>query len=190
MLDGAAYVVADASRLRRTLARWYSPREAFDAQARALRTIHRSVRLRLPRLSPALVPDGGAGRSLLQSLRGRDELCAPTALPSGYSWPSADAARRYLLAAHPAVAAYATAGSGRSILWMETTWQDPPILRGPTRSVRRGGRTYDLYFESGRLRQVAWRLGRTRVWVTNTLRNEVSNRQMLALALSCSPLGA
>jgi hypothetical protein len=90
-----------------------------------------------------------------------------------------------VLAKHPAVALYATAGSGDSLLWMYTTWEDPPILQHPAATVTRGGRTYDLYTEHGRLRQIAWRVGATRVWLTNTLQDAVSNRALLALAGSC-----
>jgi hypothetical protein len=70
---------------------------------------------------------------------------------------------------------------------MQTTWQDPPILASPTASVRRGRRSYDLYLEGGgKVRQIAWRLGGTRVWLTNTLRDDLSRAQMLALAQSCA----
>jgi hypothetical protein len=111
--------------------------------------------------------------------------CAPTALPQGYSWP-ADAARSYVLSGHPAVALYGTAGSGDSVLWMYTTWQDPPVLGKRTASLTRGGRTYDLYTQHGKLREVAWHVGATRVWITNTLESALTNAQMLALARSCA----
>jgi hypothetical protein len=114
-------------------------------------------------------------------------VCVPTKLPPGYRWPPQDAARRYVLDGHPAIAAYATAGSGTSVLWMETTWQDPPILASPTATFRRAGRSYDVYTESGgKVRQIAWRVGATRVWITNTLRDDLTRQQMLALARSCA----
>jgi hypothetical protein len=113
-------------------------------------------------------------------------VCAPTKLPPGYRWPSQDAARRYVLDGHPAIAAYASAGSGMAVLWMETTWQDPPILASPTATFRPRGRSYDVYTESGgKVRQIAWRVGATRVWITNTLRDDLTRQQMLALAQSC-----
>ena len=37
----------------------------------------------------------------------------------------------------------------------------------------------------GKVRQVAWRVGPTRVWITNTLRDDLTRQQMLALAQSC-----
>jgi hypothetical protein len=54
--------------------------------------------------------------------------------------------------------------------------------------VRVRGRTVELWREGGHLRQVAWEVGRTRAWITNTLRDELTNAQMLALAGSCKRL--
>ena len=144
---------------------------------------------RPPAAAPvALDDDGGVGRGLVAPLAEGMRGCVPTKLPSGYRWPSHDAARRYPLAGHPAIAAYATAGSGTSVLWMETTWQSPPVLDAPAAVVRRGGRSYDVYTESGgKVRQIAWREGPTRVWITNTLRDDLTRAQMLALAASCAP---
>jgi hypothetical protein len=111
--------------------------------------------------------------------------CVPTELPPGYRWPTG-AARGYVLDGHPALALYATAGSGHSAVWTMTTWQDPPVLRSPTKTIRLAGRDVDVWTESGAVRQVAWRVGATRVWLTNTLRNELTRGQMLALAKSCA----
>jgi hypothetical protein len=110
--------------------------------------------------------------------------CAPTRLPARFSWPS-DAVRSYTLAGHPAIAVNATAGSGDSLLWMFTTWHDPPILRGETTTVERGGRRLELYTSAGKVHQIAWQVGATRVWLTNTLRDTLSKGEMIALALSC-----
>lgn len=135
----------------------------------------------------ALGSDGGVGERLMQS-QVRIRRCAPTELPSGYWWPSADPVRSYVLAGHPAIAAYATAGSGRSVLYTFTTWQDPPVLASPTSTVRRNGDAYDVWTEGGRIRQIAWQLGPTRAWITNTLLDELSNAQMIGLAASCKAI--
>jgi hypothetical protein len=132
-----------------------------------------------------LQPDGGRAASLLDPLVPGMRRCVPTGLPAGYWWPDG-AARSYVLDGHPAIALYATAGSGRSALWSFTTWEDPPILRDPTSTRTLGGSEFELWADSGSLRQVAWRVGATRVWLTNTLRNELSPRQMLTLAANCA----
>jgi LCP family protein required for cell wall assembly len=135
----------------------------------------------------ALSADGGTGARLMQS-QVRIRRCGPTELPSGYWWPSQGAVRSYALAGHPAIAAYATAGSGRSVLYMFTTWQEPPALDSPTTTVRHDGRAYEVWTEGGHIRQIAWTIGPTRAWITNTLLDELSNRQMIGLAAACKPL--
>ena len=178
VLYGADYLAASPAQLRATVRAWLGtaePRRSRTAGPRHVATAHEQAQL---------APDYGRGAALLASVHDGIRTCAPTALPYGFWWPSG-AARSYALAGHPAIALWSTAGSGASVLWMYTTWQDPPVLADPSGTVTRGGRSYDLYTESGKLRQVAWRLGPTRVWITNTLEDTLTNAQMLALAASC-----
>jgi len=135
----------------------------------------------------ALSPDGGEGERLIAPLV-RIQRCAPTMLPNGYWWPSDEPARSYALSGHPAIAAWATAGSGRSVLYTFTTWQDPPALDNPTTTVLHDGKSYDVWTEAGHIRQIAWRQGPTRAWITNTLLDELTNTQMIGLAASCKPI--
>jgi polyisoprenyl-teichoic acid--peptidoglycan teichoic acid transferase len=178
VLDGADYVASSPEQLRSTVRAWMgvrAPARAGVATAPA----------RTPAVAPAaLGADGGAGRALVASVRNGMRTCAPTELPQGYWWPSG-AARSYALARHPAIALYASGGSGDSVLWMYTTWGDPPVLADPSTTVHRAGRAYDVWTSSGRIHQVAWRLGPTRVWITNALRDTLTNAQMLGLAASC-----
>ncbi len=69
-----------------------------------------------------------------------------------------------------------------------TTWQSPPILSSPNQTIQSGGRTMRLYFEGQRLRMIAWRDGRGVYWLTNTLQNSLTNRQMLAIAAAAEPV--
>ncbi|HWT93068.1 MAG TPA: hypothetical protein VN238_08740, partial [Solirubrobacteraceae bacterium] len=115
----------------------------------------------------------------------RVEACAPTGLPAGYRWGPTEPARSYTLNGSAAGAMWASAGSGRSLLFMFTEWQSPPVLARPSTSIRLAGHDVDLFYESGRLRMAAWRSGSTRAWVTNTLRNELPDRTLIALARSC-----
>jgi LCP family protein required for cell wall assembly len=176
---GADYLAATPEQLRLTVRRW----EGVAPQHRRTRTPAAARPLPAPASTP-LVADGGRGRALLAGVANGIRTCAPRALPSGFWWP-ADAARAYVLARHPAIALYATAGSGDSILWMYTTWDDPPILADPSGTLRRGGRAYDLYTSGGRIHEIAWRIGSSRIWITNTLRDALTSSQMIALASSC-----
>ena len=96
--------------------------------------------------------------------------------------------RAYNLAGHPALALVGEFGPGEHYLWTETTWDSPPILDSPSEHRVIGGRAYDLYWEGTRLRMIAFRVGHTRVWLTNTLRNDLLNQRMLAMAASCQPV--
>jgi polyisoprenyl-teichoic acid--peptidoglycan teichoic acid transferase len=70
-----------------------------------------------------------------------------------------------------------------------TTWKDPPILTGPAEEVRRGGRKFEVFKDGDRVRLVAWRTPQGAYWVSNTLLQTLSDRQMLAIAESTRPLG-
>jgi polyisoprenyl-teichoic acid--peptidoglycan teichoic acid transferase len=65
-----------------------------------------------------------------------------------------------------------------------TTWKDPPILASPSEKRRVGRRTYELHYDGDRLRLVAWHTKRAVYWVTNTLLQSLSERQMIAIARS------
>jgi len=180
VLYGADYVEATDAEKRAAVRALYHVPRAHREHVLVRAPVHRAA-------PPPLVPDGGRGLALLRP-RVPIRRCAPTALPPGYAWPASDAARSYTLAGHPAISAWATAGSGRSVLWMWTTWQEPPDLRDPTSTIHRGGRTYSAWTDSGRIRVIAWRDGPTHAWITNTLRNELTSQQMIALAQTCKPL--
>jgi hypothetical protein len=63
-----------------------------------------------------------------------------------------------------------------------TTWKDPPILDEPSETREVGGRRLRLFYDGRRLRLVAWRTPRAVYWVSNTLRNTLSEREMLGIA--------
>jgi LCP family protein required for cell wall assembly len=65
-----------------------------------------------------------------------------------------------------------------------TTWKNPPILDAPTEKRTVGGRKYELQFAGDRLRLVAWRTSKASYWVSNTLLQTLTKRQMMAIARS------
>src|SRR5215212_4949917 len=65
-----------------------------------------------------------------------------------------------------------------------TTWKDPPILDDPTEKRTVGGREYELHFAGDRLRLVAWRTSKASYWISNTLLQTLTKRQMMAIARS------
>jgi LCP family protein required for cell wall assembly len=70
-----------------------------------------------------------------------------------------------------------------------TTWKSPPILDDPSDKMRMRKRDYQLFYDGNRLRLVAWRTPRAVYWVSNTLSETLTNKQMLAIARSLSRIG-
>jgi hypothetical protein len=100
-----------------------------------------------------------------------------------------DAIRPYRLQNHVAYVVVVSQGSVGQYYDLEgTTWRGAPILRNPNQTITVRGRTLQLYFEGQRLRMVAWHDGNAVYWLTNTLQNILTNRQMLAIAEAARPV--
>ena len=81
-------------------------------------------------------------------------------------------------------------GTGQNYGVQGMSWKAPPILDSPSETRRVGGRKLELFFDGDRLRLVAWRTPRAVYWVSNTLLQVLTNRQMLAIAGSLTRVGA
>jgi LCP family protein required for cell wall assembly len=81
-------------------------------------------------------------------------------------------------------------GAG-NVYWqiIQTDWTMAPILRKPTGRVTLAGRRFDLYTSGGNIHMVVLRHAGASYWVVNTLRDELSNETMLAIAKGLQPLG-
>jgi hypothetical protein len=87
---------------------------------------------------------------------------------------------------HELVLTYVTG----NIYWqvIETDWTDAPILRHATGSYRIGGRSFKLFTTGGAIHMIVLRRGNVSYWVVNTLRDELSNETMIAIAKGLRPL--
>ena len=65
-----------------------------------------------------------------------------------------------------------------------TTWKAAPILDNPTDEVRMRKRTYRRYFDGKKIRLMAWETPRAVYWVSNSLTQKLTNRQMMDIARS------
>jgi LCP family protein required for cell wall assembly len=91
---------------------------------------------------------------------------------------------------HEAVLTFYTAGG--NVYWqvIETNWTDAPILRKPTGTYNlKDGRKLRIYSNAGTIHMAVLRRGKATYWVVNTLRDELSNETMLAIAKGLEPLG-
>ena len=62
---------------------------------------------------------------------------------------------------------------------------DPPILDNPTETTTIGGREYSIYTDSGNIKLVAWHRGANTYWISNSLQQSLTNKQMMGVAESC-----
>jgi LCP family protein required for cell wall assembly len=63
-----------------------------------------------------------------------------------------------------------------------TDWITPPLLQGTHTTLHRHGRTLAVYKNGSRVNVVAWHSGKRVYWVSNTLSDLLSNRQMIEIA--------
>lgn len=70
-----------------------------------------------------------------------------------------------------------------------TTWKAPPILDNPTDEVRMRKRTYKRYFDGRMIRLIAWETPKAVYWVSNTLSQALTNKQMMGIARSLQRIG-
>jgi polyisoprenyl-teichoic acid--peptidoglycan teichoic acid transferase len=67
---------------------------------------------------------------------------------------------------------------------MGTSWNDPPILDSPSETRKVNGRELMLFYNGDRLRVVGWKTKRGSYWISNTLLQTLSSREMLGIARS------
>lgn len=69
-----------------------------------------------------------------------------------------------------------------------STWTDSPLLSSPNQEIHVGSRTYSLFYDGEHLKTIAWREGAAAYWIENTLTNNISPQQMLAIAQQTLPV--
>jgi LCP family protein required for cell wall assembly len=113
----------------------------------------------------------------------------PRKLVPGSSFTE-DAPRTYTIAAphHERYRAYkmviSTGYIGEYYGVMGTSWRDPPILDSPSETRKIRGRELMLFYNGDRLRLVGWKTQRGSYWVSNTLLQTLSSKEMLGVARS------
>jgi LCP family protein required for cell wall assembly len=70
-----------------------------------------------------------------------------------------------------------------------TTWKTPPILDNPTDERIMRKRTYKRYFTGKKIRLISWTTPKAVYWVSNTLSQRLTNRQMMEIARSLQRIG-
>jgi len=195
---GETYVTASSAAIRELTREFLGVRatEGPRGQAREERPPDRTGQPNRRRQTPVPLEDTGAEGRFQATLARRRGARIPVYYPTSR-------APRSLFAGPPRVYGLKVPGdlpysSYRMVLKADevgqyygvqgTAWKDAPILSGPVDERRRGGRTFEVYKDGDRVRLVAWRTDEGVYWVSNTLLQTLSERQMLAIAESTRPL--
>jgi len=68
-------------------------------------------------------------------------------------------------------------------------WQDPPLLNSPSYTTTAGGKRLQVFASGGKVTQVAWHTPQGVYWISNTLTNNLSGAQMVAIMASLTRAG-
>jgi hypothetical protein len=142
---------------------------------------------------PSVSMDPGMTLSALQEVRAKlpFKVMLPHVIARGSGFTQLEPVRVFkpVDGKHELALTYYTAGG--NVYWqvIQTDWTTAPILRKPTGRVTVAGRRFDLYTSGDKIHMVVLRQGGVSYWVVNTLRDELSNETMLAIAKGLRPLG-
>jgi LCP family protein required for cell wall assembly len=117
-------------------------------------------------------------------------LLAPTVREAGSALSTLEPIRVYEVTPEEQAVRLVYNGPLGADYWgiQQTSWEDAPILEGPTVTRRIGGREYRLHFNGQKLHVVAFEERGAVYWVTNTLLDALSNETMLGIAKGLRPL--
>jgi LCP family protein required for cell wall assembly len=141
---------------------------------------------------PAVAAEPTVTLSALQQVQGnvRFRLMLPTVIERSSRLAALDPVRAFKPFPHTHEVAITYVTGAQNVYWqvIETNWTSAPILRHATDHERLGGRSYDLYTTGGNIHMIVLRRGNVAYWVVNTLRDELSNETMIAIAKGLQPL--
>jgi LCP family protein required for cell wall assembly len=192
---GPSYVTASSRTVHKLAEEFLGVTPVREPRERSSRSRKRSKSKR--KRDNGLLDVSELGRQMaLQLVSGgaRDlRLYYPTQLPPGATFVAPPRAYEVKAINHRRYQAYRmvipTGRIGEYIGFQGLGWKNPPILRSPTATRRIGDRVFRIYRDGSRARLVAWRSDNAVYWVTNTLAETLSERELLSIAHAARPLG-
>jgi hypothetical protein len=191
---GASYVTATSEQSHRLADEFLGAGDDEPARKRKRKRKRRDSR------PPRLIDASGMGKQMAlqlvtQGIRGID-IYYPRMLTPGASFIAPP--RYYTLAdrrgrkhrAYRMVVGFSRVNGFSSEFYglQGTTWRKPPILSGPSEERKVGDRNVRVYYDGERVRLIAWRTKRAVYWVSNSLLQSLTLKQMLAIVRSTKPL--
>ncbi len=197
--NGGSYVTSTPELEKRTLDTFLNGHE----QLKLPRTPHGSRLQAQPRSPPqerGLLAGGAEPvpdvfRRRQRSGQGRPGRALPRALPDPADRPGRTADGARLLSSknqqnilhHAYVVVWRENSLGGYYDFEGTDWLNPPLFAHARTQVI-DGRSYEFVDDGSHIHVIGWRSGRVLYWLTNTLLEELSNSQMLAIAKSAQSL--
>jgi hypothetical protein len=196
--NGGSYVTTTPALEQATLADFLHGDEQLSLPAprpRVRRSHHSHRHSSGASVSPRtldLFPSSAAGNS--EAVRAAIEVPFPVLYPTFQSGPAEQQqVRVYTLKDqqgnlhHAYVVVWQQNIEGGYYDFEGSDWLNPPLFaHARTQSI--DGRSYRLIDDGAHIHVIGWRSGRVLYWLTNTLLEELSNAQMIALAKSAQPL--
>jgi polyisoprenyl-teichoic acid--peptidoglycan teichoic acid transferase len=187
---GASYVTASSTSVRKLTTEFLGVKDTSGPRGRS------TPRTKSKRPQGIVVDTSGAGRdqalqAVSQGLRGMQIFYPRKGTPtSRFTGPprvyKLCTSRRKCFKSYRMVVSRGLIGEYYGL--QGTTWKDAPILRSPSETKKVKGREYELHYDGDRLRLVAWRTKSGVYWVSNTLLQTLSTKQMMAIATSARTL--
>jgi polyisoprenyl-teichoic acid--peptidoglycan teichoic acid transferase len=195
LIAGGSYVVATPEQIRATVREFLHGNEHVSLLARVARPAAGQPRSRRRAPSPATSP-GTLGLTAIaysdraqtgRSLRGTPFTIYLPRLKTGVAIPT-DARRYAVRDEHNKV------HFGYRVDWRQTglggyygvegmNWTNPPLFAN-ARTQQMGGRSYLFVDDGAHIHDVGWRQNGVLYWFSNTLLEDLTNAQMLAIAQS------
>ncbi len=137
--------------------------------------------------------DPGATLAPLQQVRGKVPfpIMVPHVIENNSNLSSLEPVRAFKPVPFKQELALTYVTGAGNVYWdiIETNWTAAPILGHQTGTYTVGGRKFHLFTSGGHIHMVVLYKGAASYWVVNTLRDELSNETMLAIAKGLQPLG-
>ncbi len=199
----ACYVTATHAAEQKAFAKFMTPTVSHPSSSHRRKSHHASG-------PPAVTANPAAGKQQAAALRGAGmPVYYPRVIAAGSSYCYDDASNCYLEV--PSPGSYPrkyTIGdrSGHQYRAYRMTlvidpflgqyygiegmqWQNPPLLNSPSYTKTAGGKRLQVFSSGGKVTEVAWHTPHGVYWISNTLTNNLSGAQMIAIMASLTRAG-